>query len=130
MMYYKISTFVPSNVCYLTEERGYETEVTTYWEDDERLYELSILIPVEPTDKVLDMYDKFDHTKADVVEREKKPLVDEYDDELLAKELLDSLEGDRELDHMHADAFLCGVLRDLGLDKLIEAYHSFSKWYA
>ena len=38
--------------------------------------------------------------------------------------------GDPEYAHGEADDILCGILKDLGLEEIVEAYDKIPKWYA
>lgn len=44
------------------------------------------------------------------------------------KELEDS--GDPEYAHEEADNILCDILKYLGFEEIVEAYHKVPKWYA
>lgn len=41
-----------------------------------------------------------------------------------------ALGNDREYSHIAADDILCAVLKHLGHDELVEAFHDIEKWYA
>lgn len=45
-------------------------------------------------------------------------------------ERLNALRGDREADHMEADAILCTALQELGLHDVVAAWARVPKWYA
>jgi hypothetical protein len=52
------------------------------------------------------------------------------DSEIAAKIKADCMSGDLEADHCSADEILCGLLKRLGYEKTVEAYHEVGKWYA
>ena len=39
-------------------------------------------------------------------------------------------DGDKERDHGEADELLCGLLRELGYQEVVDEYNNIEKWYA
>lgn len=38
--------------------------------------------------------------------------------------------GDEEFDHRLADDAMCGIMRELGLDFIVDLFNDLGKWYA